>query len=263
MVQITTCACGMVAIGVKMAHPLTDAPTLARFTRDWAYTSRALLAGAPFPVLSPVFDPQRLDRITTGGVDATQPDTEIVQRVRSLLMHHYDWWTSSDGTAPKVDPTSNLPVPRHRGHSCHGQSGLPMPLSDISTYTSARMKFRGTWEQACSSSAPSKHAISHQDALAAHVWALIIPARGLADDKEMLCLNMLVGIRTRISPITPSNLPRLDPSAVSCISNRTEGSLEDPGPLATRIRSSLYLFDAPALSALLHDMAHDVGLVRL
>ncbi|KAK0463903.1 transferase family-domain-containing protein [Desarmillaria tabescens] len=79
LVQATTFACGGIAIDIRLAHPLSDAQTLAYFARDWARIKHV--------VPNSVFDPQLLDayatgrklmRLLSGGAQATLQPLRLV-----------------------------------------------------------------------------------------------------------------------------------------------------------------------------------------
>ncbi|CCM03694.1 uncharacterized protein FIBRA_05839 [Fibroporia radiculosa] len=255
MVQATSFACGAVAIAVKMAHALADAHTLARFTSDWAAVNRAMVAGAPVPILSPVFDPSLLDRAAAGDIDAASPDTVLVERSRALPMHRYDWWTPTTDSPPDIppglEPTSAAPP------------GDPIPFADFDTGPSAHYllhftadEVRRMWEEA-----RGARAISRQDALFAHVWMLINRARGLEADGAAVHLNIMLGMRARLAPPLPVSFVG-SPLTIARVSMPACEASSGLGTMAERIRATVALFDAPALAALLHDMAHDPALVR-
>ncbi len=82
LIQVTTFACGGIAIGIRLAHPLSDAHTLALFARDWACIEHA--------VPNPIFNPQLLDAYAT----ASEVDEALVREARKLPCNRYDWWIS-------------------------------------------------------------------------------------------------------------------------------------------------------------------------
>lgn len=84
-VQITTFACGMIAVAIKVAHALADATTLARFAHDWAVTSRTVLLHKELLILSTVFNLELLDHAAAGDIDAAQPDPVIFKKAREII----------------------------------------------------------------------------------------------------------------------------------------------------------------------------------
>ncbi|KIM81290.1 hypothetical protein PILCRDRAFT_89248 [Piloderma croceum F 1598] len=124
IIQLTTFDCGGVAIAVKMAHLLADAQAMVHFVNNWARVNRAILAQAPIPPLSPVFDPSLMDRAAAGDIDAVKPDPEIIKAARTLpsgLQSVY-----RDNLLSK--PSSHLELP------CHGRNGRWVLQSIIVLY---------------------------------------------------------------------------------------------------------------------------------
>ncbi|KZT74008.1 transferase family protein [Daedalea quercina L-15889] len=258
MIQATTFACGGIAIAVKFAHPLADAQTLARFMHDWAATNRAMVHALELPVLQPVFEPQRLDRAAAGDIDVAHADSGLLEKSRVLPRHRYDWWATNDGSVPSV------PAPLKAATEVSAADPMPWsewnmqaPVShDIIHFTPDEIQHM--WEAAQGGAPVSRH-----DALLAHVWALVNRARGLVEDDQPVHMNITLGLRGRVSPPLPDNflgspiiLGRLSMSG----RESSSGSLSE---VAARIRSTVNLFDAESIAALLHDMAHDLALVRL
>jgi hypothetical protein len=99
-VQYTELACGGYVLAAKIAHLLADIAALTRFVRDWTSVSRAMLAEAPLPELSLVFELLRLDASASGDINADDADPAIMKDALSLLLHRYDWW------APPAKPPS-------------------------------------------------------------------------------------------------------------------------------------------------------------
>ncbi|PCH38456.1 transferase protein [Wolfiporia cocos MD-104 SS10] len=261
-VQVTTFACGSTAVAVKMAHPLADAHTLAHFVHHWATVNRAMLEGLPVPVVSPMFDPQKLDYIAAGDIDAAQPDPDLVAQARALPSHRYDWWATPD--------ESSLAIPPGLEPAQAAPPGDPMPWSEwdppapVGHYLLhfTAQEVHSMREECRRSADPSSSAVSLHDALLAHIWTLINRARGLAHDERDVHMNVSLGLRSRVSPPLPDGflgsplvLGRVSlPGRAACAGH--------PGAVAARIRDTLTLFDARALAAHLHDMAHDAALVR-
>ncbi|EJD34174.1 hypothetical protein AURDEDRAFT_131303 [Auricularia subglabra TFB-10046 SS5] len=87
---------------------------LVTFARDWAAVNLAMLAGAPAPILEPVFDPQQLDAAAAGDIDADAPDLDMVQKARALPLHRYDFWAGDASAAPaELATNAALEQPRH------------------------------------------------------------------------------------------------------------------------------------------------------
>lgn len=261
IIQITSFACGGVAVAIKFAHPVADAHSLLRFTHDWAATNRALLAGSNPPELSPVFDPTRLDRGAAGDIDAAEPNAAILAQALSLPLHRFDWWASAEGCPPGMLATSQVP-PEVDG--LQAALGKPIPWQELDVMAPVAHylvhfspnEVHRIYEAATtvSSASSSTAHISHLDALLSHVWTLLIRARGL-DNAVPVHMNMSIGLRTRLSPpllsgtlgtpliIVPVSLPA---SVVS------SGDLPS---LATSVRASLNLYTPSVVGALLHEEA--------
>jgi hypothetical protein len=126
IVQLTQFKCGGVALAVKIAHPLSDAHCLSHFVRDWADVARATLSAKQLPVLFPHFDPQSLDGMASGSIDAELADPSIVRRARDLPCHRFDWWASA---ADCPFPTSSKEVPEALRNRPHDEAGERMPWS--------------------------------------------------------------------------------------------------------------------------------------
>jgi hypothetical protein len=90
IIQFTTFACGSTSIVISITHCFADATAMSQFAKDWSLTSRALLSGEPLPALTPIFDPQLLDALAVGNIDAPTPDPKIQKKARSLPIHRYD-----------------------------------------------------------------------------------------------------------------------------------------------------------------------------
>ncbi|KAL8678140.1 MAG: hypothetical protein Q9186_005472 [Xanthomendoza sp. 1 TL-2023] len=76
-VKVTTFACGGIAIAAKLQHVLGDAQNFLRFVHDWAATHRNMIKGLPLPISDPIFDPQKLDQMAAGDINAAKPDEDI------------------------------------------------------------------------------------------------------------------------------------------------------------------------------------------
>lgn len=260
MVQVTTFACGGTAVAIKFAHPLADAQTLARFAHDWAAVNRAMIYGLSLPTPSPVFDPQRIDRAAAGDIDAPQVNSALLSKSRALPRHRYDWWVTHDSSTPSV------PVPLKAAADVLAADPMPWSEWDMQAPVSHYIihftpgEIQRMWDAA--QIAPSSP-VSRHDALLAHVWTLVNRARGLAQDDEPVHMNVTLGLRARVTPPLPDTflgspiiLGRLSMSG-------RDASSSSPAEVASRIRSTVNLFDAEAVAALLHDMAHDLALPRI
>ncbi|KAF8577884.1 hypothetical protein K439DRAFT_1654977 [Ramaria rubella] len=263
IVQLTNFSCGGIAISIKMAHPLADAQSLVQFANDWATVNGSLLTNTLCPVLSPIFDPQALDRTAAGDIDAASPDPEIIKLAHALPLHRYDWWDSANDCPPplaaatQVPPEISLDMVRSHGEPLRWENwDMTSPVSHHVVHFNT-LELQLMWEEAS-----SFDRISHLDALLAHVWALIICARDLADDEENY-LDVTFGFRSRLNPPLPETFLGSPLTLARVPSTGLQGSKHAIGALAASIRSTLSQFNSETLSALLHEMAHDASSQRI
>ncbi len=92
IIQFTNFVCGSTAIAIEITHCLGDAVSLCQFSKDWSLMSKCMFQSALLPILTPIFDPQRLDSFAAGDIDGTSPDPSIISKARSLPQHRYDWY---------------------------------------------------------------------------------------------------------------------------------------------------------------------------
>ncbi len=261
VIQITAMACGGFVVAMRTAHSLTDAHSLTRFIQDWAQVSRALLAKAPAPALSPLFKPSLLDEEASGDVNAAEPNKKLVDLAHSLPLLRYDWWASRhDAPFPihlpnafRSNPVTDIP------------SGTRMPWDEwnLAAPTSHYViHYRGEqvthiWESA---SASTTTRISRHDALVAHVWACLNRARGFTSDSDaVLHCHITFGLRARLSlgddfvgsPIMMADVAMQAREACAA------------GRIAAQMRSTLGAFDPPAIRAHLHAVWYEATPQRI
>ena len=257
IIQITSFACGSTAIALEFTHCLADAHAMTVFVKDWASTSRALLAGEPLPSLSPVFDPQLLDSAAAGDIDAETPNAALQEQARSLPFHRFDWYKQVP------DQPWPLQVPPGFDHGQKLSPTNPIPWKDWDVNAPALHRIihfsaeeiQNIYAQAVAQDAESK--ISKHDTLLAHLWTRINAAR-LNSPETQTYLNMTFGIRPRLSPPLPENFlgsPILIAAIPSPSSSSTEETLLSQS--AKQIRSTLQKFTPSAISAHLHDAAFE------
>ncbi|PPR05130.1 hypothetical protein CVT26_012216 [Gymnopilus dilepis] len=260
-IQVTHLKDNSAVIAIKMAHPLGDAHTLARFTSDWARISKAILEGTPLPALSPVLDPAILDQKAAGDIEQPIPDPEIIKKAESLPLHRYDWWAPSPGCPwPKEIPAPFRSEP-------FTPAGKPLPWSewDVTAPVSYHIihltgeQCQRIWETATSQSSGT---VSRHDAIVAHIWSCINRARGLNDDDDGLVhCDLVCGMRGRLA-LGEHFLG----SATIMIDIAMKGSAAcsvDIGAAATAIRSTLAKIDEPGLRAHLHSVAYEKSPQRI
>ncbi|KAK2030373.1 transferase [Colletotrichum zoysiae] len=268
-VQCTALSDGGFVLAVKTAHPLADISGLARFVKDWASVSRAVLEGPASLYLAPVFEPARLDNLAAGDINAREPDPAILRRTESLPLHRYDWWA-----APGKPPTAILdtaePVP---------PAGKPMPWSEwdlkapVSDYTVHLNKEQVDflWKEATKGSNADGPRISKHDAVLAHVWSCIMRARqlGIGEDDGPVHCDLVLGVRSAFklgedfmgSPIIMMNveLPYSEVSGAG--SGNAAGAMV---PIARKIRDTIArVSDPSSLADHLHSAAYEKSPQRI
>ncbi|RDX39957.1 hypothetical protein OH76DRAFT_1413266 [Lentinus brumalis] len=272
-VQLTAFACGGLGIRVKLVHCLADATAMMHFVKDWAAVHRALIHGQPLPTLSPVFDPALVDQAAAGDVRSAAADPALLRVSRSLPMCRYDWWASAEGCPEPMLPSTR--IPQELAGTDLGPPGDIIPWSDWDLYAPVShylvyftpAEVQRIWEASNStddtSSTTPPARISRLDALLAFIWRLIVRARGLEHDRELVHIMVTIGLRSRLSPPLPDTflgspitLARVSLPAAEIASNSKSGL---PATPAAAIRASMAQFTPSALSALLHDSAHDVN----
>ena len=258
IIQVTTFACGSMAISVEFTHCLSDAHAMAVFLKDWASTSRALLAGEPLPTLSPVFEPQLLDSASAGNIDAEKPDPALQAQARSLPFHVFDWF--------KQVPNQPWPlqVPSDFDHSQKLSPTNPIPWADWDVHAPnlqrllhfSSEELQRIYADAISQDPESK--ISKHDALLAHLWTRINAAR-LNSQETQTFLNMTLGIRPRLSPPLPDNFlgSPIIIAAIPSPTTSTPSQASSTSEMAKQIRGTIQQFTPSAIAAHLHDTAFE------
>lgn len=294
--QVTTFSCGGFAVGIRITHCLSDAVCLVQFAKNWAQRTRNLFSegngqddGLVSEIKPPeaLFDPSLLDR--HAGVIRKHPDPEKVKIARPLPMHRYDWWktdapgypswatASSEATKPTEEQLRNITLsPSTTPPWTTWDFSLPVDHVQIrfSGEEVQRMKYAAQAEiigargqqQNSTMSSPGM-IISRLDALLAHVWLLINHARrpkgDKDDDDEPVYLDISLGLRTRVDPPLPETFvgsPILL-THISLSSNNTSSS--SLGAVALSVRETMAQFTPEAVSAYMHDAAHEVSPQRL
>lgn len=262
IIQVTTFACGSTAIGIAIAHGLSDAQSMCTFAKDWASISRALHASAPLPSLSPVFDPQLLDAAAAGDIDAEKSNPALIEQSRKLPLHRFDWYKGGLDQ-PWTDKT---PADFDRSSVLSPSISIPWEDWDTSAEEAHRVLHFTPSEiqdihDLATSSTPSSR-ISKHDALLAHIWTRINLARQLPPQTTTY-LDLTFGLRPRLSlplnflgsPIMIAAIPLTTPSPPI--------AYPSIATVASTIRSTLEIFTPSALGALLHDTAFEVSPQRL
>ncbi|KUI52823.1 Rosmarinate synthase [Cytospora mali] len=290
-VQITRFRCGGFAVGVTTTHCLADAVCLMQFVHSWAERSRLLFEWQDAPHghdglasrrPEPVFDPELLDR-HAGLAGGAEPDPARAELARSLPMHRFDWWATDAPGYPSWAEASTRPTKpgdeELRGLKLSPSTFPPWPTWDMSAAIDhvqvrfgadevARMKKAA--QASIPKDARQQRPISRLDAVLAHMWILIIRARQLQDLDELVYLNITLGIRSRVNPPLPDAflgsplmLGYITRTGAEVCSPATTTTTTTIGSVALSIRQMVSLFTPEAVSAYLHDAAHEVCPQRL
>lgn len=255
VVQLTTFACGGVAIAVRIAHVLADADALVKFVGNWATAYRGeRVKDADLPV----FEPSLLDRNAAGRIDSQRPDQNIVAQSRALPVSRFDFWESGVNLPPALKSLTAEQLDWGKGQIMPWETWVQdVPVDHFIVYFSAK-EIKRMWEDA-TSSAPSGTWVSRFDALLAHIWALLIRSRQLPAEAPNL-MHVTLGARARTSspPLPPTFL-----GSPILLTRITGAAGSDTGQLAASIRTNLTQFTPEAMAAYLHDRAFDVSAQRL
>ncbi|KAI1130836.1 transferase [Nemania abortiva] len=281
--QLTAFKCGGFAVSLKITHCLSDATCLLQFIHAWASRSRPLFhadyAGksAAESDMRPraLFDPQMLDAHANLDPQVTEPDSERIQRARSLPMHRFDWWaTNAPGYPSWATASSNAtkPAPEELLQTQLSPStDPPWTTWDLgATVTHMQIRFSATevgkMKIAAMNSLPSNlrgQIVSRQDALLAHLWILVNRARQLENPNEQVYLDISLGLRSRVSPPLPDGFVGSPILLAYVTKSGADAATGTIGAIAGAIRQTVSQFDAHAVSDYLYDAAHEVSPQRL
>jgi hypothetical protein len=260
VVQITTFTCYGLCIGVKFAHPLSDAHCMSLFVKDWADISRAMLSVNPLPAPSPFFEPQLLDRCADGDIDASSADLALLEKAKSLPMHRYDWWISGEGCPYETHSKHISPELKEIAAAGTEPSGTKIPWAEwelqkptahyVLHFTHEELK---NMKQAMVATVKG---VSIHDALLAHIWSCANRARGLDSDDQPVHLDYTLGLRNRVSPPLPTRFVGSCHliAAVSCTGREASS---DPAKLASLIRNTVAVFTPDKIAAHLHSKIYE------
>ncbi|CAJ2513007.1 Uu.00g011260.m01.CDS01 [Anthostomella pinea] len=293
--QLTAFACGGFAVGVKIAHCLSDAMCLLQFVHAWAARSQTLFgaqdAAASVSVKTPakpLFDPAQLDQHAGLTADGLEPDAEKVRKARALPMHRFDWWaTGATGYPSWALPSSKatMPPPEELRHlELSPSTHPPWPTWNAAALVEhvqirfgaeevARLK--GAAENSLPEALHGQR-ISRQDAVLGLIWILINRARQQQhhtdnnnnnnnnNQDEPVYMDITLGLRSRVDPPLPDSFVG-SPILLGYISKPTgfEASTAPLGSVAGSIRQMMSRFTPDAMAAYLHDAAHEVSPQRL
>ncbi|KAI0265285.1 hypothetical protein BC834DRAFT_805634, partial [Gloeopeniophorella convolvens] len=263
-VQITTFADHGIAIAIRAAHPLADAQTLASFAENWGAKFRGLSNNHP-PLSTPVFNPALFDAAAAGDIDASAPDSALVERSRALPFHRYDYWTHTPGNPPFMDRDPQVIIPQEVPADIVAgrEEGVALPWHewDVSApvrhyivhFTSAEVD--AAYALSARTFQGSDIPISRHDAFLAFIWHLIARARPLeSTTDDTISLNVTLGLRTRLGlPASYVGSPTLLTSLVA------PHTFVAASPPATLIRKHIQAFTPEAIGAWLHAQAFEIA----
>ncbi|KAH6713266.1 hypothetical protein BKA61DRAFT_72502 [Leptodontidium sp. MPI-SDFR-AT-0119] len=261
VIQLTSFACGSMAIGIAITHCLADALSLSRFASDWALTTRSLTPSKTspslppnLPELSPIFDPQRLDAHAAGDIRGP-PDEENQRKARELPQHRYDWYTPVSGQPwpnPKPEDFNDAVKQAAMKYEVGLSPSIPIPWGQWDTtlpvahrllhFSKEEILAIHKTASTNTNTSPSLIAkgehdgkISKHDALLAHLWSLIITSRNLPEGTTSY-LDLTFGVRARVEPPLPDGFlgsPIMHvavPSTSTLLSFPTSTSSSAPSP---------------------------------
>ncbi|KAI0113117.1 transferase family protein [Daldinia grandis] len=275
-IQLTGFKCGGFAVSIKLTHCLSDAMCLMQFAHAWAAQSRDLFGGDKSEGgkrLVPLFDPSQLDQ--HAHLTPTDPDPEKVRMARALPMHRHDWWARDAPGYPPWAEASTLgtrPPPEELACSELSPSSFPpWPTWDMtSPVEHMQIRFKAenivAMKKAAESSLPESlkgHRVSRLDAALAHIWILINRARQLEKSEDQVYIDITLGVRNRVDPPLPDTFAGSPILLGYVAKSGSEASTATIGSIAGSIRQMMSLFTPDAVSAYLHDAAHEVSPQRL
>lgn len=278
-IQITRFSCGGWAMSPMISHCLADAACLVKFLHSWAARAREYTTGSGSNISDesipkPIFKPKLLDQHAslTGG---TEPNAKLIKLARSLPLHRYDWWaTDAPGYPTPATASTNATRPENLDQIKLSPSTFPpWPTWDVTApIEHVQIRFGANevanLKQAAQAALPhhqrNSTTISRFDALLAHLWILINRARQHQETQEDIYMNITLGLRNRVRPPLPDTLTG-SPVLVGHISHRGSDtcSAGDLGTIALSIRNMVSQFTPEAVTAYLHDAAHEVSPQRL
>jgi hypothetical protein len=217
-----------------------------------------VLAKAPLPVLTPIFEPLLLDSFAAGNINAESADPSIMKDALSLPLHRYDWW-ASPAQPPSPFP-ADLPL---------APAGKQLPWADwdskalVDQYTvhNSTKQIEYLWQLA---SQDNSLKISKHDALLAHIWSCVVRARGLQEDQGPVHCDLVLGTRPAFqldgsflgSPTMMLN--------IEMVASHVASGIAALGPIANRIRETVAAVNNPqSLAAHLHSIAYEKSPQRI
>ena len=272
--QLTSFACGGLAIAVKLPHSLADMTALMTFMRCWADINRTLLAGrdasaAVGPDSLPRFEPALMDGYAAGDIDGHKPDAELLRVAAALPRLHFDWWATSELNCPPP-MTSMLQIPPQFTRQQAEPLGTPADWLQHWEWLAPTLNVLVDFTQAevdamlQEARAASPLRLSVNDVLLAHCCTEVCRAKGMQHDDAPVHVSLALSMRPRLQPPLPSTyIGAPFTGAAVTMTGRQWCELEMFGQHVTRlaeaVREAVSAFTAPALAAVLHEMAHELS----
>ena len=260
MVQLTTFGCGGRALAVRIAHALADVPSIASFVQYWSKEHQALISGRPYVAdRRPLFDPQLLDKAATGDINATHPETALLEVAHSLPLEMWDRWSSTAGCPELLADQHVVPPGVNSAHIAPPGAAIQwrtwdptVPCDYYVLHFAADDLQRIRLEATSPSFRPSTLV-----ALSAHLWTAICIARGLTGDGSTAQFVCNIGLRSRLPSPLPSAFigsPVLEvttrlPASIVCSRQLVE--------VASAIQETISSFNAATMPPLLHSFAFE------
>ncbi|OJT03674.1 Spermidine hydroxycinnamoyl transferase [Trametes pubescens] len=269
-VQLTAFACGGFGVALRIVHPIADATAMHQFVKDWSAINSALLNNHPPPTPAPIFDPSLVDKAAAGDLTKPAIDPEILRTARTLPLVRYDWWKFAPGCpAPMLPSTA---IPQELAGTDLGPSETPAPWDTWDIFAPVShcllyftpVEVQRLWEDASAQLPAGAPRVSRLDALFAHLWRLVVRARGQVADSAPNNLVVTLGVRGRLSPPLPDAF--LGSPITLAAASLPGAALAGPSSLgagAAAIRAALTAFTPEKLAAFLHELAYAVNPQRV
>jgi hypothetical protein len=267
-VQLTTFACGGVAVSARWPHALCDIAAIMVFMRVWAAVNRAMFAAgdatsAVAPDMLPRFEPQLVDCCAAGSSTSLQREQTLVQLCAGLPRVQWDWWATDDANCPPPLLPA-LRIPHVFAAEAVVPLGPPVPWlrhwawqrATVTCIIDIRQAEVDTMLRAARAASTAR--VSVNDVVLAHMCSEVCKARSMQEDDDLVHLTIVVSFRPRLQPPLPPTYIG-SPFTFACVS--MTGRDWCAGPLSTTalaIRRAVDAFTAPALSAVLHEMATEL-----
>ncbi|GMK54378.1 hypothetical protein CspeluHIS016_0109640 [Cutaneotrichosporon spelunceum] len=256
--QITTFACGGVALALAVQHALLDAHALAYVLRDWGAIHASMVCGAPPPEITRSYAPMDLDALANPdsphagleALSATVPQLRLdfwAYDPASAADQGPGWFTRPRAPPPEVDGADEA-AGRPRGPRAPFETWDPaapvgQAVLDLSAADVARL------------AAPGASAL---DSVLGAVWAAVVRARPTAPH-QTVWMHGCVGLRGRLGlPDDFQGAPLINVSAGLAASDL----LAERGVGARTVRASINTVTKESAEAVLHHMAHALDPAR-